>query len=239
MAACGCVRLRAAASGAALSQEGPFFGRDHRTKCADTVDCTFLQGGWQGSPGQFDAALGMRVTVTLTGAGADDMTVEAVGITAAAPWVAGAARLAPASTNTGFFTQPPGLGLGATKALSGQGDKSCAAVHCTRITVTSAGAGDDAMEVEAVGDTADQHGDDAEAGARMDCDDDGEEGNGEESNGEEKHTDGVTHEKEWDVTGELLKRIGIAGMINVQIALKAWARRSGLKRSLHFWIQFP
>jgi len=66
------------------------------------------------------------------------------------------------------------------------------------------------------------------------ADDDGEEGNGEESNGEEKHTDGVTHEKEWDVTGELLKRIGIAGMINVQIALKAWARRSGLKRSLHF-----
>jgi len=42
--------------------------------------------------------------------------------------------------------------------------------------VTSTGAGDDAMEVEAVGDTAEGHGDDAEAGARMDCDDDGEEG---------------------------------------------------------------
>ena len=40
----------------------------------------------------------------------------------------------------------------------------------------STGAGDDAMEVEAVGDTAHRRGDDAEAGARMDCDDDGEEG---------------------------------------------------------------
>ena len=32
----------------------------------------------------------------------------------------------------------------------------------------STGAGDDTMEVEAVGDTADRRGDDAEAGARMD-----------------------------------------------------------------------
>jgi len=114
--------------------------------------------------------------VTLTGAGADDMAVEAVGITEADPWVAGSARLAPVSTNAGSFAQPPGLGLGANKAHSGQGDKSCAAVHGTRITVTSTSAGDDAMEVEEVGDTADRRGDDAEAGARMDCDDDGEEG---------------------------------------------------------------
>jgi len=42
--------------------------------------------------------------------------------------------------------------------------------------VTSTGAGDDTMEVEALGDTADRHGDDADAGAHMDCDDDGEEG---------------------------------------------------------------
>ena len=38
------------------------------------------------------------------------------------------------------------------------------------------GAGEDAMEVEAVGDTADRRGDAAEAGARMDSDDVGEEG---------------------------------------------------------------
>ena len=73
---------RTAASGAALSQEGPFFGRDRKTKCADVVDCTFRQGGWEGSPGPFDAAHGTRVTVTLTGAGADDMEVETVGDTA-------------------------------------------------------------------------------------------------------------------------------------------------------------
>ena len=42
--------------------------------------------------------------------------------------------------------------------------------------MTSPGAGDDAMEVEAVGDTADRRGDDAEAGVRMDCDDVGDEG---------------------------------------------------------------
>ena len=42
---------RAAASGAALSQEGPFCGRDRKTKCADTVDCTSRQGGWEGSTG--------------------------------------------------------------------------------------------------------------------------------------------------------------------------------------------
>ena len=36
-----------------------------------------------------------QVTVTMTGAGADDTAVEVVGITAAAPWVAGASRLAP------------------------------------------------------------------------------------------------------------------------------------------------
>ena len=72
---------RAADSGAALSQEGPF-GRDCKTKCADAVDCTFRQGGWEGSPGPFDAAHGTRVTVTLTGAGADDMEVEKVGDTA-------------------------------------------------------------------------------------------------------------------------------------------------------------
>ena len=90
--------------------------------------------------------------------------------------VQGPSFLAPASTNAGPLAQPPGLGLGANKALSSQGDKSCAAVHGTRITVTSTGAGDDAMEVEAVGDTADRRGDDAEAGVRMDCDDDIEEG---------------------------------------------------------------
>ena len=42
--------------------------------------------------------------------------------------------------------------------------------------MTSTGAGDDAMEVEAVGDTADRRGDDAEAGARMDSNNVGEEG---------------------------------------------------------------
>ena len=57
--------------------------------------------GWQGSPGPFDAGHDSQVTVTLTGAGADDMAVEAVGITEADPWVAGSARLAPASTNAG------------------------------------------------------------------------------------------------------------------------------------------
>jgi len=95
---------RAAASGADLPQEGPFFGRARKTKCADAADCAFGQGGWQGSPGPFDAVHGTQVTVTLTGASAD------------------------------------------------------------------------AMEVEAVGDIADQRGDDAEAGARMDCDDVGDEG---------------------------------------------------------------
>ena len=40
--------------------------------------------------------------------------------------------------------------------------------------------------------------------------------------------------KPWDITGELLNRIGIAGMINVQIAVKRWAKRSGIKRPLHF-----
>ena len=44
------------------------------------------------------------------------------------------------------------------------------------MTVPSTGAGDDAMEVEAEGDTADRRGDDAEAGARMGSDDVGEEG---------------------------------------------------------------
>jgi len=133
-------------------------------------------GGWQGSPGPFDAGHDSQVTVTLTGAGADDMAVEAVGITEADPWVAGSARLAPVSTNAGSFAQPPGLGLGANKAHSGQGDKSCAAVHGTRITVTLTSAGDDGMEVEEVGDTADRRGEDAEAGARMDSDDVGGEG---------------------------------------------------------------
>tara|TARA_B100000780_G_scaffold141944_1_gene99331 strand:+ start:145 stop:810 length:666 start_codon:yes stop_codon:yes gene_type:complete len=41
-------------------------------------------------------------------------------------------------------------------------------------------------------------------------------------------------QKEWDITGLLLKRIGIAGMINVQISLKRWAKRSGITRPLHF-----
>jgi len=92
-----------AASGADLPQEGPFFGRARKTKCADTADCAFGQGGWQGSPGPFDAVHGTQVTVTLTGAR------------------------------------------------------------------------DDGMEVEVVGDTADRRGDDAEAGARMDCDNGGDE----------------------------------------------------------------
>ena len=72
----------AAASGADLPQEGPFFGRARLTKCADAADCAFGQGGWQGSPGPFDAVHGTQVTVTLTGAGADAMEVEAVGDTA-------------------------------------------------------------------------------------------------------------------------------------------------------------
>ena len=67
----------------------------------------------------------------------------------------GPSFLAPASTNARSLAQPPGLGIGANKALSSQGDKSCAAVHGTQITVILTGAGDDAMEVEAVGDTAD------------------------------------------------------------------------------------
>ena len=46
-----------------------------------------------------DAAHDTHVTVTLTGASADDTAVEAVRVTAAPPWVAGSARLAPASTN--------------------------------------------------------------------------------------------------------------------------------------------
>ena len=54
-------------------------------------------------------------------------------------------------------------------------DRSCDAVHGTRVTLTSTGAGDDTMEAEAVGDTVDRRGDDADAGAHMDCDDDGEE----------------------------------------------------------------
>ena len=82
--------------------------------------------------------------------------------------VQGPSFLAPASTNARPLVQPPGLGLGATKALSGQGDKSCAAVHGTQITATSTGADNDAMEVEAVGVTADQRGDEAVRGSEGD-----------------------------------------------------------------------
>ena len=42
--------------------------------------------------------------------------------------------------------------------------------------MTSTSAGDDTMEMEALGGTADQHGDDADAGAHMDGDDDEESG---------------------------------------------------------------
>ena len=72
----------AAASGADLPQEGPFFGHAGRTSGANEADGAFGQGGWQGSPDPFDAVHGTQVTVTLTGAGADDMEVEAVGDTA-------------------------------------------------------------------------------------------------------------------------------------------------------------
>ena len=51
------------------------------------------------------------------------------------------------------------------KALSGQGDKSCAAVHGTQITATSTGADNDAMEVGAVGVTADRRGDEVARGS--------------------------------------------------------------------------
>ena len=90
--------------------------------------------------------------------------------------VQGPSFLAPTSTNAGPLVQPPGLGLGDTKALLGQGAKSCAAVHGTRLTVMSTGAGDNAMGVEAGGDTAHRHGNDTKAGAHMGCDDVGEEG---------------------------------------------------------------
>ena len=68
--------------------------------------------------------------------------------------VQGPSFLAPASTHAGPLAQPPGLGLVATKALSAQGDKSCAAVHGTRLTVMSTGVDDNAMGIEAGGDTA-------------------------------------------------------------------------------------
>ena len=132
---------RAAASGAALSQEGPFFGRDSKTKCADAVDCTFRQGGWEGSPGPFDAAHGTRVTVTLTGAGADDMEVEKVGDTA---------------VQRGNDAE-----VGARMDCDEDGDEgSVPWVTVHPVTVTF-GVGDDDME------DADAN---AGAGARMDCD---------------------------------------------------------------------
>ena len=56
---------------------------------------------------------------------------------------------------------------------------------------------------------------------------------------EEKGEPGVEPDsKPWDVTGELLQAIGIAGMINVQIAMKSWAKRSGITRPLHFRYNF-
>jgi CRP-like cAMP-binding protein len=61
--------------------------------------------------------------------------------------------------------------------------------------------------------------------------------NDDDDDDEENTTVGVqltNNQKVWDVTGELLKRIGIAGMINVQVSMKRWAKRAGIKRPLHF-----
>ena len=103
--------------------------------------------------GQADSLTGCDDASTENGAPGASVREMTNAVRTAEP-VQGPSSLAPTPTNARPFTQSPGLGLGATQALSGQGDKSCAAVHSTRITVMSTGAGDDAMEVEAGGDTA-------------------------------------------------------------------------------------
>ena len=103
--------------------------------------------------------------MTLTGAGADDMAVEAVVITAARR---GNDAEASALMDCDDVSDESGAPWDSVPEMP---DAVRTVVHGTRITVTSTGAGDDAM-----GDTIDRQGDDADAGAHMDCDDDGEGG---------------------------------------------------------------
>ena len=104
--------------------------------------------------GQADSLMGCDNASTENGAPGASVREMTNAVRTVEP-VQGPSFLAPTSTNAGPLVQPPGLGLGATKALLGQGAKSCAAVHGTQITATSTGADDDAMEVGAVGVTAD------------------------------------------------------------------------------------
>jgi len=67
-------------------------------------------------------------------------------------------------------------------------------------------------------------------GVKENTDEDGE-------NKQKEAEDGVSlqnDQKSCDYTGQLLKRIGIAGMINIHIGFKRWASRSGIQRPLHF-----